>query len=116
MANVDFASRDGSRLKDSLETLIPRLSRRGARNLPADRRISLATLLLQTNHVDLVRDQVTACMEGLDAATLRTLTPGSVVNLIALSRSLGVPFPDQGLEAVAMELIPPNFRASITQK
>lgn len=116
IANVDFALRERARLEDSLETLIPYLSRRSARNLPADRRISLAVLFLQTKHVDLARDQLTACFEGLDAETLRTLTPASVVNLVALSRSLGIPFPDKNLEADAMELIPPGIRARLTQK
>lgn len=116
MANLDLALRDRARLKDSLEALIPHLSRRSARNLPADRRISLATLFVQTNRADLARDQITTCLEGLDAETLRTLTPGSVVSLVALSRSLAIPFPDKGLEAIAMELIPPSVRNGLAQK
>lgn len=113
MANLDFALRDGARLKESLDALIPQLSRRAARNLPADRRISLATLLLQTKHTELAREQMTACFEGLDAGTLRSMTPSSVVNLVAISRSLGIPFPDKDLQAVAMELIPPAVRAQL---
>lgn len=116
VARVDLALRDGAALKESLETVIPYLSRRSARDLPVDRRISLATLFLQTKHADLARDQVTACFEGLDAKTLRTLTPGAVVNLVALSRSLNIPFPEQKLEEVAMELIPPSVRAALTRR
>jgi len=113
IARVDFARRDRAGLEAALETLIPHLSRRAARHLPADRRISLAALFIQTNHVDLAREQVTACFEGLDAATLRTLTPASVVSLVALSRSLDIPFPDEGLKAFAMELIPPSIRVRL---
>jgi len=115
IANVDFAVSDRVRLKDSLETLIPYLSRRFARNLPSDRRISLAALFVQTNHVDLAREQMTACFEGLDVNSLRTMTPGAVVNLVAMSRSLDIPFPDKGLEMTAMELIPPSVRAGLVR-
>jgi hypothetical protein len=115
-ANIDFALRDPVRLGASLESLIPQLSRRSARNLPADRRISLAALLLQTKHVDLAREQLLACLEELDSEALRAMTPGSVVNLLVLSRSLGVPFPDKNLEAFAVELIPPGVRATLISK
>lgn len=116
MANVDLAVRDQARLKESLDSLIPALSRRTARNLPADRRISLAALFLRVNRVDLAREQLTECLEDLDAAELRTMTPGAVVGLVALSRSLEIPFPDLSLEAVAMELIPPGVRAGLAPK
>jgi hypothetical protein len=115
IAKVDYAMRDRGSLTESLDNLIPYMSRRSARNLPADRRISLAVLFLQTNQLDLARDQVTACYDGLDADTLRTLTPASTIGLVALSRSLSIPFPDANLEAVAMGLIPPGLRAGLTQ-
>ena len=116
IANIDFALRDGAGLKDSLETLIPLLSRRSARNLPADRRISIAALLYRTKHADLARDQMTACLEELDAATLRTLTPSAAVNLMVLSGSLEIPFPDEALKSLAVELIPPEVRERILPK
>lgn len=112
VANVHFARRDGAALKQTLEALIPQLGRRTARNLPADRRISLAALLARTNHADLARDQLVACFAALDPAALRTLTPGSVVNLVTLSRSLDIRFPDQELEALALDLLPPTVRAN----
>lgn len=116
IAKVDYAMRDRESLTGSLDNLIPYMSRRAARNLPADRRISLAVLFLQTNQIDLARDQLTACFDGLDADTLRTLTPASTIGLVALSRSLNIPFPNADLEAVAMDLIPPGLRAGLVQK
>ena len=116
IANIDFALRDKAALEKSLETLIPYLSRRSARNLPAGRRISLGALFIRTNHPDLARDQLTACFETLDVETLRTLTPPSVFSLFMLSLSLDIPFPDEEMEAVAMELIPPNLRSRLMQK
>lgn len=116
IAKIDLALRDRDLLKESLETLVPYMSRRAARNLPADRRISLAVLFLQTKNLDLAREQLAACFEELDAETLRTLTPASVVSLVALSRSLNILFPDVDLEEVAMDLIPPAIRSGLTQK
>jgi hypothetical protein len=116
IANVDLALRDHADLAKSLETLIPYLSRRWARNLPADRRISLAALFVQTNHVDLARDQVSTCFANLDVKTLHTLTTGALVQLVVLSRSLNISFPDQALEATALGLIPPGVRVSLMQK
>jgi len=116
IANIDLASRDGTRLEASLKALIPQLSRRSARNLPADRRISLAALLVRTKHPDLAREQFTACLEELDVATLRTLTPGSVISLLALSRSLDVPIPDAALESTAFELVPPEVQDALARK
>ena len=113
IANIDFALRDQAELEKSLEGLIPYLSRRSARNLPVDRRVSLGILFIRTKHIDLARDQLTACFETLDAETLRTLTPSAIMGLLALSRSLDIPFPDEDLEAFAIELIPPHFRSRL---
>lgn len=116
IANIDLASRDGARLEATLEALIPQLSRRSARDLPADRRIGLAALLARTNRTDLSRGQLATCMETLDAASLRKLSPGAAVNLLALSRTLGVAFPDRELETLALELVPPGIRAGLTAR
>lgn len=116
IAKVNFAMRDRESLTESLETLIPYMSRRSVRDLPADRRISLAVLFMQTNHIDLARDQVTGCFEILDSETLRTLTPTTIVGLVALGRSLDIPFPTPELEEAAMTLIPPGLRSGLTQK
>lgn len=115
IASIDLARRDGARLEESLEALMPYLSRRGARNLPVDRRISLAALLLQTKRVDEARAQAAAAFEALDVETLKALMPGAVVRLVVLSRSFDIPFPDRELEALALELIPPGVRARLTQ-
>lgn len=115
IANVDYALRDRASLDASLEKLIPYLSRRSSRNLPADRRITLAVLFMRTNKTDLAREQITACLEKLDTTTLRTLTPDAISGLIAISHALAIPFPDEKLETAALELIPPNIRERLTQ-
>ncbi len=113
IANIDLALGNQAAFEQSLEDLIPSLSRRSARNLPAYRRISLSVLFVQAKRIDLARDQISSCFETLDAETLRTLSPIAVTRLVALSRALEIPFPDKELEAVALELIPPKSRASL---
>jgi len=112
----DLALGNRAGAEASLETLIPFLSRRWARDLPADRRVNLATLFIQTNRVELAREQITACFAGLGVKDLNVLTTGGVVRLLALSRSLAIPFPSPDVEAAARRLIPPGVRAQLGGK
>lgn len=115
IASIDVALRDGADLEKSLETLVPMLSRRAARDLPVDRRIGIATVLLQTRKTDLAREQLALCFNGLNADTLRTLNLGSIVELLTLSQSLQAPFPSRELEKVALRLIPPGVRTNFVE-
>ncbi|MDQ8205391.1 hypothetical protein [Pelagicoccus sp. SDUM812003] len=113
IANIDLNLGDQAAFEQSLQDLIPTLSRRSARDLPAYRRISLGFLLIQAKQIELAREQISRCLETLDVETLRSLTPIATARLIALSRALEIPFPNQELEATALELIPPKIRASL---
>ncbi|EDY81184.1 hypothetical protein VDG1235_801 [Verrucomicrobiia bacterium DG1235] len=113
IANIDLALGDQAAFEQSLEDLIPTLSRRSARNLPAHRRISISVLLIQAKRIELARDQTNSCFETLDADTLRTLTPVAISRLLALSKALEIPFPNQELKTLALELIPPKFRETL---
>lgn len=110
VANVDLALGEQDRLNKSLEALVPMLSRRAGRDLPADRRFSLAALFIQTERDELAREQLATGFMELDAATLRIMTPGGVVRLLALGRALKLPFPSDELEALALELVSPEAR------
>lgn len=116
VAKIDLVRQDRAHLAETLETLIPTLSRISARHLPVDRRISIAGVLLQTQHPDPARAQFTEAMKQLDAATLQTLTPGTVEDLLALSRALALPLPNPGLETTALSLIPPSARERFGRK
>jgi hypothetical protein len=114
LASLDLSRGDRAHVDESLEKLIPLLSRRWARVLPADQRISLAALFVQTKHLDLAKEQIEACLKTLDGDTLRQLTLGATVRLVALSQALHAPFPNPELEATAIQLIPPSIRANLT--
>lgn len=112
IANIDLGLGNQTQFEQSLEDVIPYLSRRAARNLPAYRRISLSVLFLHAKRIDLARDQISSCMEMLDTETLRNLTPIAVTRLTALSKALEIPFPNKELEAIAIELTPLKARES----
>ncbi len=112
IANIDLGLGNQAQFEQSLEDVIPYLSRRAARNLPAYRRISLSVLFLHAKRIDLARDQISSCLETLDAETLRSLTPIAVTRLSALSKALEIPYPNKELEAIAIELTPLKARAN----
>ncbi|MDQ8198165.1 hypothetical protein QEH56_08410 [Pelagicoccus enzymogenes] len=115
IANIDYALGDPQQLEESLEMLIPYLSRRSARDLPADRRINLASLFVRTQRIDLAKEQLQACLADLDTETLRLLTPTATASLLFLSKSLGIPFPDPKLKEQALELIAPSLRSELAK-
>lgn len=115
IARVDLALKDQSHLDETIETLIPYLSRASARHLPADRRVSLASVLIRTRHPDLARDQIATCLKTLDAEMLRTLTPGAVRDLLTLMRDFNLTFSDPALKPAALGLLPPGVRVRLAQ-
>lgn len=112
-ARVDVAVEDRLRLKQSLETLAPLLTRRTAASLPADRRLSLAMVYWEAGQLQQAQQQLMSCYETMDEGLLRTLTPGALVGLLLLERSLDRPMPDARLRRLAWELVPPGVRARL---
>jgi hypothetical protein len=111
MANIDVAVRDAARLNETLTTLVPMLSRRSARNLPADFRVTLATVFTRVNRPELARTEIQKSFEQLTLETLRSWSPGSVIDLLSNSRALNEPWPTAHLREAALELIPPRVRS-----
>lgn len=114
-ASIDFALRNREKLEETLETLTPYLSRRSARNLPADRRVSIAALFMQTQRTELAKEQIEEAMKKIDDATLKAMTPRSVALLIALSRNLDVPFPREETKQLALELVPTAIQERLSE-
>ncbi|MBC2605023.1 tetratricopeptide repeat protein [Pelagicoccus albus] len=110
IANIDYATREKAKLEESMEAVIPYLSRRSARNLPLDRRVNLAALFARTQKLDLAKTQIRAGMDNLDAEQLKRLSPAATGALLALSKALKIPFPDDELEQTALELVATEVR------
>jgi hypothetical protein len=92
-----------------LASLLSRLSGEGERALPWDRRVSLAVVLAQGQHLDRARDQLRKCLAEVNEEKLRSLTTGSLYHFEVLERVLGMEISDPALRQLALNLLPPEM-------
>ena len=112
-AQVQNARGDASGLAQILSSLLSRLSNGADRFLPWDRRISLAAVLARAGRIDLAREQVRRCLAELSEQKLRSLSAGSLYNLLVLSRSFGLEATDPKLRELSLDLLPGDLRSSL---
>ena len=110
---VESARGDETGLRQTLELLQSRLSRGGDRFMPWDRRVSLAILLARVKRVEDAQAQVRRCVADVNDARLRSLSTGSLYNLLVLSRAFEIPVADPKLHALALDLLPEDLRAKL---
>jgi hypothetical protein len=111
-AQVQSARGDSAGFAQTLDSLLSRLSIGADRFLPWDRRVSLAIVLARAERVDLAREQVRRCLAELSEEKLRSLSTGSLYNLLVLSRSFGLVATDPKLDELALDLLPGDLRSS----
>jgi hypothetical protein len=109
-AQVQSARGDAQGAGQTLTSLLARLSAGGDRFLPWDRRVSLAVVLVQGQRYDLAKEQVRRCMADANEARLRSLSAGSLYDLLVLAHSFGVDFADPSLRILAPDLLPGDLR------
>jgi hypothetical protein len=112
-AQVESARGDTDGAGKTLASLLARLSAGGDRFLPWDRRVSLAVVLVRGERYDLARDQVRRCMADANETRLRSLSVGSLYDLLVLAHSFGLDFSDPALRARALDLLPGDLRNRI---
>ena len=110
---VLLAKGDTAGASRSLETLLLRLDAGGDRYLPWDRRVSLAIVLTQAGRADLAKAQAMRCLKEATDARLRSLTTGSLYNLLVIARALQLDFQDPVLRDVAPDLLPGDLRSRL---
>lgn len=110
LGQIESATGDREALNRTLTALQAAVQSGDFDDAPWDRRVSLAILLTQMKLFEPARAQLRRCLEAADADSLRTLTPGALLKLIALSHLLEVDFPDDALAAEARGLLPPDYR------
>jgi hypothetical protein len=104
---------DPAALTQTLNSLLSRLSNGDDRFLPWDRRVSLAMVLARAGRGDLAREQVRRCLAELSEKKLRSLSTGSLYNLLVLSRSFGLVATDPKLRELSLDLLPGDLRSSL---
>jgi hypothetical protein len=112
-AQVEGAMGDAEATAQTVATLVSRLSGGGDRYLPWDRRVSLAVVLARAQRFDVAREQVRRCVADVNEARLRSLSTGSLYDLLVMAHSFGMEIADPGLRSLALELLPGDLRSRI---
>jgi hypothetical protein len=107
---VESARGDTASLSQSVEQLLARLGSGADRYLPWDRRVSAAIVLARADRLDPAREQIHRCLAELDETRARSLSTGSLFNLLVLSRAFGEPIANPKLQALALGLLPLELR------
>ena len=89
-----------------MDTVVKRLSAGGDRNLPWDRRVSLAVVLARAQRMDLSRAQVQRCLAQIDEVRIRSLTTYSLFHLDYLRGKFGFEIKDLRMRQLVTELLP----------
>ncbi len=112
-AQVQSAQGDADGVARTVDDLTTRLSNGGDRFLAWDRRVSLAVVLARAQKFGPSRDQVSRCVAEASEARLRSLSTGSLYDLLVLAQSFRVPFADPGLRDLALDLLPGDLRSRL---
>jgi hypothetical protein len=112
-AQVQSARGEEGALAMTMDDLLARLSNKGDRYLPWDRRVSLSVVLARAQKFELSREQVRRCVADATEPRLRSLSTGSLFDLLVLSRSFRVEFTDPGMRDLALELLPGDLRSRL---
>jgi hypothetical protein len=94
-------------------SIVSDLGGRSERSVPWDRRVSLAVVLAIGGRADLSRAQVFRCMREADAEHIRFLTTESLYHLLLVAKRAGADFPDPGLRALSLKLLPAKLRGRL---
>jgi len=110
---IQLGRGDTAAAGSSLEVLLGRLQAGGDRYLSWDRRVSLAIVLAQAGRVELAKAQVERCLKEASGPRLRSLTTGSLFNLLVISHALRLELPDPQLRDLAVDLLPGDLRTRL---
>jgi len=114
-AQVQAARAETATFGRTVESLLPRLSGEAERALAWDRRVALAVVLAQGQHLDRSRSEIRRCVDDVDEARLRSLPTGSLYHLQVLMRAFGMRIADPRLQRFASDLLPPDLRSRVEQ-
>lgn len=110
LAQVEKANGDDDEFTKVFDALVSNLSSGSDRNLPWDRRVSLAVVLALGGRGDLSHAQVERCLSSADDASLRDLSTGSLYHLLVLAKHFDLELPTPPLRALSMKLLPDELR------
>jgi len=114
-AEVAIAAGDPAATAAAVNLLLRRIAGGADQALPWDERVGLAIVLAQTQHVDLARARLAACLADIDAEKLRSLSTNSLYHLQVLLRALRLEIADAGFRVLALTLLPADLRMRLSK-
>jgi hypothetical protein len=111
-AQVAAATRDRAESAKILKVIQARLAARVQPLISWSRRVDLAVVLARANDETLAKKELKLCIDDIDDAKIRSLSPGSLFRLLVLTRAFGLSF-DPQLHRMALELIPAELRSRL---
>jgi hypothetical protein len=109
-AQVEIARGDTETFNRTVATILPRITAGRDRRLPWDRRVSLAIVLAQAQHLDEARSQLQRCVAEVDGSKLRSLSTTSLYHMQVLAKALGLQIQDPELRELSLDLLPADVR------
>lgn len=111
-AQVSAARHDDASAEKILAQVKARLAEKGDRYLSWDRRVSLALALARARDFESAYPQVQKCVELSNAARLRSLSTGTLLNFEILMKAFELHTTPE-LQTLALELLPVELRQKI---
>lgn len=112
-AQVALARRDRAEFTAAVQTLEDGYSQPAIDELPWDRRVSVALVLAQAERLEHSRATAQACLAQVDEERLRSVSAASLFRFLALTKVLGMEFPEPALRERALSLLSPEMRAAL---
>lgn len=106
-ARILFQQNDAAGFAAAIESVVRLRTTRSAA-LPPEDRVHLVTALAMAERFELAAEELATVLRTLDAATLRRLSRGTLVELLDTSDAANQPWPDASLRRFAEELAPPG--------
>ena len=109
-AQVESATGEAEAFASSVDTLVRRVGAGADKDLAWDQRLALCVLLVQSHHTDLALPRLRQCIGEADEAKLRSLSTVLLYRLLLMRKAFGLEFADGKLQALCLELLPPDLR------
>jgi hypothetical protein len=109
-AQLETAQEDPA-VAQTINSILTRLKRGGDRGLPWDRRVVLAIVLARSHEGNLAQTQLARCLKEIDEEKLRSLSATTLYRLHVLNKAFGLSIADPRLKALALDLLPADWRS-----
>lgn len=109
-AEVALARHDAPGFGEAVDVLLQMIEDGATDDLPWDQRVGLASVLAFARRPDLARDAAQRCLDEMDEAAVRSLSPASLNRFVGLLARQNLEIADPRLRRLARDLLPRELR------